>query len=96
MSLQGDARERVAVAEQRRVNFVLLGRERVQHDEVAIRVGGAQVGGHVADFAGALRVFLADVPVERERVAEAGNHLAAVEPPLGAERAAVERGGRRG
>ena len=50
-----------------------------------IRIGVVEVFHHVADLVAALRVLLADIPIQREGVAVAGDELAAVELSLGAE-----------
>ena len=56
-----------------------------------VRIGVVKELHHVADLLRALRVFLADVPVQRQRVTEARDEFAAVEPALRPELAAVER-----
>ncbi len=91
--LEGEAGEDVALAEEGAIDFFLLLGEGVEDDEVVVGIGGAEVGGHVADFVGGLGVFFADVPVEGEGVAEAGDHFAAVEFAFGAEGTTVEGGG---
>lgn len=57
---------------------------------MAIRVGVVEEPHHVAHLVAALRVLLADIPVQRERVAEACDEFAAVKASLHAEGAAVE------
>jgi|GEM_PF-5228826 len=65
----------------------------MQHNEMAVRVGGAEESGHVADFGGGLGVFFADVPIECQRMTEAGDHFPAVEFAFGAELSGIEGGG---
>jgi hypothetical protein len=62
----------------------------VQDDVVLVGIDGADVIDHVLDLLSRLGVFLADVPVEREGVAEAGDDFAAVEHALGTEFSTVE------
>ena len=77
--------------QQRAVDAVLLIGKRVDDDQVVIRVGGCDVAGHRDLLFGALRVLLAEIPVEREGVAETGDQLSEIEFSLRAGGAAVER-----
>ena len=79
------------VAQQRRVDLVLLVGKGVDDDVVLVRVGVVDELHHVADLLRALRVLLADVPVQRQRVTKARDEFAAVELALRPELAAVER-----
>src|SRR5687767_7407714 len=89
--LERDAGERGALAEQGPVAAPLLPGPGVQHDEVAVWIGVPDVPRHRTMLLRRLRVLLAEIPVERELVAEAGDQLAQVEPALDAELAAIER-----
>src|SRR5688572_21754991 len=56
-----------------------------------IRIGVADETQHVHDLSGALRVLLADVPVQREGMAKAGDEFPAVKFALRSESATIER-----
>ena len=91
--LRGRTREEGLIAKERFVNFVLLGREAMDDDQVVIGIRVVNELRHVLLLCDGLRVLFAEVPIEREVVAEARDELAEVESALGAAGAAVERFG---
>jgi hypothetical protein len=64
----------------------------VDDDVMVVGVESPDASGHRHLLGGGLGVLLAEVPVQREVVAEARDEFAAVESAFGAEFAAVERG----
>ena len=94
--LQGRAGQDRSVAQQFGVHPVLPVGKGVDDDQMMVGIGVVDVLGHGPLLFGRLRVLLAQVPVQRELVAEAGDQLAAIQLPFDAQVAAVQRRRRRG
>src|SRR5581483_10742587 len=60
-------------------------------DVMAVRVEAADVICHLALLFRSLCIFFAEIPVQRELIAESRDHLSQVKLPLGPEVAAIER-----
>src|SRR5262245_22219084 len=91
--LERRATQHRLLAEEARIDLVLAVRVRVNDDVMRVRIEAPEVLRHRALLRGALRVLLAEVPVDGEPVPEARDDLTEVEASFRPESATVERFG---
>lgn len=89
--LKRQTRQFRRIAQQRRINPLLLIRIGMQHNVMPIRIIGGKIGGHRLPLFGTLRILLAQVPVQRQTVSEPRNQLPVVQLPLRPDRPAIQR-----
>src|SRR5687767_3835450 len=91
--LEGETGEDGIGAEERSIDTILFLGIGVQDGEMIVRIVIANEASHGAMFGGGLGVFLAEIPIEREEIAEARDHFAEIKFSFAAESPAIESGG---